>query len=36
MKEIDLYIGGDIGPMHLYGALKKPMMATYVSLSNYI
>jgi heptosyltransferase III len=31
MKEIDLYIGVDTGPTHLYGALKKPMVAMYHS-----
>lgn len=29
MNEIDLYIGIDTGPTHLYGALKKPMVAMY-------
>jgi heptosyltransferase III len=31
MKEIDLYIGVDTGPTHLYGALKKPMVVMYHS-----
>ena len=29
MKEIDLYIGVDTGPTHLFGALGKPMVAMY-------
>ena len=29
MKEIDLYIGVDTGPTHLFGALHKPMVAMY-------
>ena len=29
MKEIDLYIGVDTGPTHLFGALRKPMVAMY-------
>lgn len=29
MNEIDLYIGVDTGPTHLYGALKKPMVSMY-------
>lgn len=29
MKEIDLYIGVDTGPTHLFGALGKPMVALY-------
>jgi heptosyltransferase-3 len=29
MSEIGLYIGVDTGPTHLYGALKKPMVAMY-------
>jgi heptosyltransferase-3 len=29
MSEIDLYIGVDTGPTHLYGALGKPMVAMY-------
>jgi heptosyltransferase III len=29
MNEIDLYIGVDTGPTHLYGALGKPMVAMY-------
>ncbi len=31
MNEIDLYIGVDTGPTHLYGALGKPMVAMYHS-----
>jgi len=31
MKEIDLYLGVDTGPTHLYGALEKPMVAMYHS-----
>ncbi len=29
MSEIDLYIGVDTGPTHLYSALRKPMVAMY-------
>jgi heptosyltransferase III len=29
MNEIDLYVGVDTGPTHLFGALKKPMVAMY-------
>ncbi len=29
MKEIDLYIGVDTGPTHLYSALRKPMVSMY-------
>jgi heptosyltransferase III len=29
MNEIDLYLGVDTGPTHLYGALGKPMVAMY-------
>jgi heptosyltransferase III len=29
MNEIDLYIGVDTGPTHLYGALGKPMVVMY-------
>ncbi len=29
MNEIDLYIGVDTGPTHLFGALGKPMVAMY-------
>ena len=29
MKEIDLYIGVDTGPTHLFGALGKPMVPMY-------
>ncbi len=29
MSEIDLYIGVDTGPTHLYGALRKSMVALY-------
>ncbi len=29
MNEIDLYIGVDTGPTHLYGALNKPMVVMY-------
>ncbi|HEX9391202.1 MAG TPA: glycosyltransferase family 9 protein [Usitatibacteraceae bacterium] len=29
MKEIDLYVGVDTGPTHLFGALGKPMVALY-------
>jgi len=31
MNEIDLYVGVDTGPTHLYGALGKPMVAMYHS-----
>jgi heptosyltransferase III len=29
MNEIDLYVGVDTGPTHLYGALNKPMVVMY-------
>jgi heptosyltransferase III len=29
MNEVDLYIGVDTGPTHLYGALGKPMLVMY-------
>ena len=31
MNELDLYVGVDTGPTHLYGALGKPMVAMYHS-----
>ncbi len=29
MSHLDVYVGVDTGPTHLYGALKKPMVALY-------